>query len=157
MVVDFAGLDSYPRLLGDLSRIWGWRGYSPFAFALALGFGEAHARECVIALSVLLLGLIAVNGFRRSDGDWRAFVLAVALSLVASPIVWTHYLVILMIPIAVSRPRLSPLWFLPIAFWPMPVRSDGALWLIAATTALTTVILLGSVVSSSAPHPVAAI
>ena len=46
-----------------------------------------------------------------------------------SPIVWLHYFVLLYIPIAIVRPRLSWLWALPLAFWVCRGQSiDGALW-----------------------------
>jgi hypothetical protein len=41
------------------------------------------------------------------------FVLAAAL--VMTPILWLHYLVLLFVPIALVRPRLSALWFAPLA------------------------------------------
>ena len=31
---------------------------------------------------------------------------------------WLHYLVLLYVPIALARPRLSGLWLLPLALWP---------------------------------------
>jgi len=34
-------------------------------------------------------------------------------------IVWLHYFILLIVPIALARPRLSPLWFLPLALWPL--------------------------------------
>lgn len=47
----------------------------------------------------------------------RSFVLAVGAALACSPIVWLHYFAILLVPVAISRPRLSPLWFVPLAMW----------------------------------------
>jgi hypothetical protein len=34
---------------------------------------------------------------------------------VLTPILWLHYLVLLVVPIALARPRLSLLWFAPLA------------------------------------------
>ena len=36
-----------------------------------------------------------------------------AAALVASPIVWSHYLVFLLVPIALARPRFDALWLVP--------------------------------------------
>ena len=43
----------------------------------------------------------------------RSFTCAVAATLALSPIVWLHYLVVLLVPMAIARPRFSPLWLLP--------------------------------------------
>jgi len=42
---------------------------------------------------------------------------AVIGAVMVSPIVWGHYYVLLALPIALARPRLSLLWFAPLAFW----------------------------------------
>src|SRR5581483_10010850 len=56
----------------------------------------------------------------REDGDRRAFAAAVAAALVLSPIVWMHYLVVLVVPIALTAPRFALPWLLPaLAFWPL--------------------------------------
>ena len=58
---------------------------------------------------------------------------ALAAAFVITPIVWLHYLVLLVVPIALARPRLSGLWLVPLAMtifealdfyrgWP---RGDG--------------------------------
>jgi len=35
-------------------------------------------------------------------------------ALVLTPILWLHYLVLLLVPIALARPRLSALWLVPL-------------------------------------------
>ena len=86
------------------------------------------------------------------DGDRRAFVLALAAAFVLTPILWLHYLVLLVVPIALARPRLSALWFVPLALtvfealdwyrgWP---RGDGpALASVAVVAALVFAISAG--------------
>ena len=63
--------------------------------------------------AVIGTGLIHQGLLRRNER--RAMVLTVALMLVASPIVWSHYFVLLLLPVALARPRLRPLWLLPVA------------------------------------------
>ena len=41
-------------------------------------------------------------------------------TLALSPIVWLHYLVVLLVPMAIARPRFTPLWLLPILLWTSP-------------------------------------
>ena len=52
-------------------------------------------------------------------GMWRyrSFALAIAAALVLSPIVWLDYFALAALPLALARPRLSAIWFLPIATW----------------------------------------
>lgn len=47
------------------------------------------------------------------------FTLTLAAALCASPIVWVHYFLLLLVPLALIRPRLSLLWFVPFAFQPL--------------------------------------
>lgn len=41
-------------------------------------------------------------------------MLSLTCSLLATPISWLHYFALLVIPLAIVRPRLSPLWLLPL-------------------------------------------
>ena len=47
--------------------------------------------------------------------DRRSFTLAIAAALALTPVVWNHYLLLLIVPVALARPRLSGLWVLPLA------------------------------------------
>jgi hypothetical protein len=40
---------------------------------------------------------------------------------------WLHYLVVLLVPLAIARPRFTPLWLLPILLWtsPRPGYAEG--------------------------------
>jgi hypothetical protein len=65
--------------------------------------------------------------------------LALAAALAASPIVWVHYFLLLLVPVALSRPRLSPVWYLPLAYYPLgesawPAGDARKLGLALATT-----------------------
>jgi hypothetical protein len=44
---------------------------------------------------------------------------ALAAALAASPILWIHYFLLLLVPLALFRPRLSPLWFVPLLYYPL--------------------------------------
>ena len=52
-----------------------------------------------------------------------------------------HYLLLLFVPIALYRPRLSGLWFLPLLLWLTPSsNSHGATWRIALALAVVAVV-----------------
>jgi hypothetical protein len=61
----------------------------------------------------------------RGD-DVGSLALALAAALVLTPIVWQHYLLILVVPLAVARPKLSPVWLVPIVLWLAPTNGNGA-------------------------------
>jgi hypothetical protein len=146
-LIGFAGLTSYPRLLDQLSRLEEWRSYSAVAFGHVLGLSSSEARALAIATSsVILLGVIAVGGRRRrdADADRHAFILAIAAAFVLSPIVWTHYLALLLVPIAITRRTLSPLWFMPLAMWATPGQSDGHTWRVLVGASVWIVVLAAS-------------
>ena len=58
---------------------------------------------------------------------WRlqSFVLFVAAALMLSPIVWLDYYAVLAVPLAIVRPRLSPIWLLPLLTWGMTSAGYG--------------------------------
>ena len=116
--IGFAGFADYPGLLRKLDGIAAAESYSVYAIGRTLGLGTAEARAlaAVTAAALLVLALRAVREGR--EGDRRSLTLALAAALALSPIVWLHYLVLLYVPIALARPRLSGLWLLPLALWP---------------------------------------
>jgi len=99
-----------------------------------------------------LILIAAVFTLARSPGgDWPAFVLAIGAALALTPIMHVHYLVILLVVIAVARPRLAPLWTLPFAysFVSRSASSDGSAPHILAVLVVTGVVLA---VSTRAPR-----
>ena len=57
---------------------------------------------------------------RRPRADAHGFLLAVLAMLAFSPILWLHYLVFLLAPLAVLRPRFGVAWLMPSLLWVMP-------------------------------------
>jgi hypothetical protein len=64
--------------------------------------------------------------------------LALAAALVLSPIVWRHFFVLLMVPLALSRPRFDAVWLIPIGLWVGDGTLNGAPWQTASVLALVT-------------------
>jgi hypothetical protein len=117
-VLGFAGVGSYPRLLDRLVDVEAENSYSVFAILRALGLPETASRVAVVLAGGLLLVLAwraaKASGSSSTDRDRRSLSLVVAAALVLTPILWLHYLVLLLVPIALARPRLSPLWAVPL-------------------------------------------
>jgi len=124
-VIDFRGLTDYPTLLRKLSDLEASSSYSTIGVLRALGVSSAGAQSVALVLGLALLALAWRAATRPTDGalerDHRSFILVLAAALVLTPILWQHYLALLVVPIALARPRLSPLWALPLAAWPFYV------------------------------------
>lgn len=123
--IGFQGLAEYPDLLRRLSEIQSENSYSFVGMSATLGVGDAVGQIVTLLVGGALLASCVVLG-RRGD-DRRSFTCAVAASLALSPIVWLHYLVLLLVPLAIARPRFSLLWLLPVLLWmsPRPGYAEG--------------------------------
>jgi hypothetical protein len=125
--IGFDGVGSYPDLLRRLDEIQSVRSYSIVGMAAALGLSEALGRALAFLVGAALL--VTCVAFARRGDDARSFTCAVAATLALSPIVWLHYLVVLLVPLAIARPRFSLVWLLPVLLWisPKPGYAEGAL------------------------------
>ncbi|TMM25265.1 MAG: DUF2029 domain-containing protein [Actinobacteria bacterium] len=146
-LIGFAGLTSYPRLLDQLSRLEQSKSYSVAALGVMLGLSSGEARALAIAAgAIAILGVIAIGRRHTQDpnADRHAFILAIAGAFLFSPIVWTHYLALLVVPIAITRRTLTALWFVPLAMWATPGQSDGHAWRIVLGLSVWVVVLAAS-------------
>jgi hypothetical protein len=117
LVLPFTSLEDYLRTLVELGKDFDQDSYSPFGFLVQLGVAEGPARVVTYLLGAALL----VGCWRRAS-----LGLAVAAALVLSPIVWLDYYAVAAVPLAIVRPRLSAVWFLPLATWGLLSAGIGA-------------------------------
>ncbi len=118
--IGFDGLTAYPGMLRDLTVIEADVGVSLTAGLMKLGIASSVAQLCALLAAVVLLGRAAWLA-RKPAGERKAFALVVVAALVASPIVWPHYLALLLVPIALVSPGLSALWLVPLLAYVAPV------------------------------------
>jgi len=119
----FAGLESYPAMLRRLADLEAGESYSVVGAMTSVGFGDGAARLLAVLIGLtLLVGCVVLA--RRGD-DLRSFTLALAASLALTPIVWLHYLVLLLVPLAIARPRFSAIWLVPLLLWLTPLNGNG--------------------------------
>jgi len=131
--IGFAGFRAYPHLLRVLSDLEAGVSYSPIALLRLSGSGAA-ALSAVLVITVVVAVALAARG---ADGDRRSFTIAVIGSLVATPVLWLHYFALLLVPLALYRPRLSGLWFVPFVLWVTPeTHSGGSVWRIGLALAV---------------------
>ena len=109
--IGFAGLGSYMHLLSVVGIAEAPRGY---------GAGGIAAATHLSQTAVLALGLLVVAGAfgclmaaRPAHLDRAALSLAVFAMLLLSPIVWLHYLMVLVVPTALASRRFTWYWVVP--------------------------------------------
>jgi len=133
LVAPFTSLTAYWRLLGDLGDVFGPHSYNLTGLLVQTGVAGSGAAQFLADAAGI--GVLAL-AYRR-----RSLTLAIAASLVLSPIVWLHYFVLLVVPLALARPRLSALWFAPLALWVCPgTAGQVRAWHIAIGLAVLAVV-----------------
>ncbi len=142
-VVGFGTLDSYPALLAKMTSVQVRDTVGAAGLLTSLGAGVASAHAGVMLAAILgSAGIVAAE--RRGDRPELAFGVTVLVSLLASPIAWPHYDVLLLVPVALISRRFSGVWLVPLALWvaPQPL-SDGSTWRIAVPIAVAVAVVLG--------------
>jgi hypothetical protein len=141
-VIGFAGMLDYPALLRKLEETVGDDSYTAYIVALDMGLPSGVARALWLAIGVGLLAWVVLLG-RRGD-ERSAFIAAIAASLALTPIVWLHYFALLLVVVAVAQPRLSLVWFCPLALivtpgsgHPTPFQTAWTLGTVAVVVALS--------------------
>ena len=147
-IIGFAGLRSYPNILHVLQQV-----EIPVSYSLVGLFGLSGGAATALTAALSLIGIVAIWAAARGEGgDRRAFAVAIFVSLLATPLLWMHYLLLLFVPIAFYRPRLSGLWFLPLLLWLTPSsNSHGETWRIALALAVIAVVAARTLFASEAP------
>jgi hypothetical protein len=121
--IGFDGLRSYPRLLDRLDAVYG-PGTDALPTALSWLASGDDSRRAVCLVAALLLLALAFRMRSRPNGDLCVFATMIGASIVAAPIVWPHYLALLLIPLAIGYPRAGAAWALPYAL-PLVLAIDA--------------------------------
>ncbi len=149
-VLGFDGVGNYPRLLERLVEVEAENSYSAFAIFRALELPETASRVAVLLVGGCLLILAwraaTASGASAHERDRRSLSLVVAAALVLTPILWLHYLVLLLVPLALARPRLSPLWAVPLVLVVFEAFDWYRGWPAGDAEALASVALVAAIV-----------
>lgn len=132
--ISFHGLTDYPSLLSADTRAFG-SGRSAMGFAgLALHWGASLSSLPLIAgvLGFAAAGVIVAVA-RGSDMGW--FTAGIAAGLLTSPLLWTHYLLVLFVPLAISCRRQAAPWLLFALFWIWPASGSFVVQALVTTAA----------------------
>jgi hypothetical protein len=121
--IGFAGVGSYPGILRRLANDESSSSYSVVALGVRAHMPLLAARIVAVLVALALLAAAAwlARDSRRTprDRDVATFTLCLAAAFAASPIVWVHYFLLLLVPLVLVRPRLSLLWLVPLAYQPL--------------------------------------
>ena len=125
-VISFRGIGRYPGLLDELTRLRLGVSHSVTSIGIGLGLSRGAATAVAVVVGALLVG--GCVRAARQGADAVSLMLALAAGLAVIPIVWQHHMLVLLIPLAVLRPRLSLVWFAMIPPWLLFVTGYGMLW-----------------------------
>ena len=136
--IDPGGMRRYPQTVRMLNDVQRWKSYSLQSLFVSL---HASVFTSEVLAGVAAIAAVSAIVLLRARGDRATFAAAVVAALVATPILWTHYLILLIAPIALIRPRLAPLWLLPLVLWATPhPESLGIAWRIVLVLAVLGVV-----------------
>jgi hypothetical protein len=145
--IGFGQVNAWLHLMATQMDLLYSHGYALVALAGRFG-AERNAGIVVQALvtAALVLGCLWCW---RTTRDRELFTLAVVLMVVASPRVDNHYFALLIVPLAIARPHLSPAWLVPLAFWLCPATGLAG-WQVAVAWA-TVIALTYCLLRNDAP------
>lgn len=142
--IGFDEVGRYRGVVDGLTRAREQYSYSVVALAEHhdLGRGGAYALAAVVAATV---AVVCIRAGRRG-GDATCFALAVAVTLLATPLIWLHYYALLAVPLALHRPRFGLAWVLPLALWASIAHTDGwpGTWVVLLALALVALLSVPS-------------
>jgi len=149
----FAGLGSYTHVLSVLAQAEQAQSFSVVALALSAGLAPHGAHVVAVAVAGLLFALAVLLRLRRrpQSADFGIFTLCIAAALAASPIVWNHYFVLLLVPLAIVSPRFGPIWVPPLALWVVLAQSHGHLAPIVVAVAVPAALLAWAIAARDRP------
>jgi Glycosyltransferase family 87 len=126
-VIGFGHASEYVETMSLHASLNDQEGVSAAALFATLGLPASQL------LALAAGGVVLAIAARRARDDLSTFTWAVVAALLASPIVWTHYFAILLVPIALASPTWSLAWLLPFLAFPNVLQSVLGLVLVFAT------------------------
>ncbi|HEY3971015.1 MAG TPA: glycosyltransferase family 87 protein, partial [Solirubrobacteraceae bacterium] len=130
-------LNAWLSLLSLQGSLLDSTGYSLIALATHLGFAQTVGEALMVVTGCALLAVAAISA--RAKQELGVFGAMALLTLAVSPQADVHYFAILLVPLAILRPRLSWPWLLPIALWACPATKSAA-WQIVIWWSLVAII-----------------
>jgi len=127
-------MSTYAQLLDADTKAFAARSQSVMALLIREGVQQHPARVVATALAVFISTALAWHGRRSDVGLFAAMLVA---GLLVSPIMWSHYLVLLLIPLALTHRTPDYAWLAYALLWASPTEPPSSPTQIGAVIALT--------------------
>lgn len=114
-IVGFSEIPRYLTVLQAVAKVARPLSAGLISLTVHLGAGPAAADAIALVLAAAVTALCVVAGQRGQD--LLAFALAVVVCLIATPIVDPHYYTLLVVPVALARPKFGAIWAVPVLLW----------------------------------------
>ena len=137
-ILGTGAIESYLKDSSKVIDVLFRNGYGVIALAGRFGAGHSAGDAVMLAVAALIAGACFVAG--RRGAAQKSLVLCVALMLAASPLVWNHYFALLVVPLALARPRFDAFWAAPLLLWLCPAV-HVQVWEIVLAWAVTAIVL----------------
>jgi hypothetical protein len=137
-IIGFNQIHAYSQVVSAVNNVMDKRGYS--IFSLVMRLGGSHGLAYALGITAAAAAAIACLIVGRRGNTKSALALSIAVCLLATPVLWTHYFALLIVPLAIFRPRLDPLWLLPLIMWLCPGDRPAA-WQIIIALAVSAIVL----------------
>jgi Glycosyltransferase family 87 len=112
-----------------------------YAVGLALGLPVVVAKALWALVGLVALAACLILG-RRGD-DAASFTMAIGAGLLLAPTLSLHYTVLLLVPLAITRPAFGPAWLLPLLLWAVAGdRGERPEWQAGLTVAVVIAVLV---------------
>jgi hypothetical protein len=147
-VVGFDQIHAYSQLVSAVNHVMDRRGYSIMSLVMNLG-GNSGIAYALGVSAAALVGLACLIIGRRGNAR-LSLAISVAVCLLGTPVLWTHYFALLIVPLALFRPRFDRLWLLPLVFWACPAIRPTTWQMVLAL--VTSAIVYGSLLRGPRAH-----
>ena len=144
VAIGAGSVSAYVHLLHRLTLSEAWDTYTLKAVAGKAGL-PSWLGTVATWLAVAAL-LVVWRKVRRDDRSTLA--LAVLIALVASPIVWLHYLALLLAPVGLVRQSFGWIWLVPMAAYVCPGKGSGTVAQAAVGVAVIAVVAAWTAVAA---------
>jgi hypothetical protein len=121
--IGFDELPRYVTALGSFADHLDHTSYSLISLAINAGIGRTAGYA--IALGATAIAGAACVILARRGADRQALTVCLVAGLLSAPVVESHYLALLIVPLALARPRASAIWTLPLLLWIVPAEFPG--------------------------------
>jgi hypothetical protein len=147
LMLPFGNPLDYFRVARSNAEVFGKQAYSVYVL---LGCSGIARIAWLVLAAFALLAIFLPTDRSTLVGDRSSFTLAITACILCSPIVWIHYFALLLVPLAITRPRFGPLWLAPLIYWLVPF-GDPSRWQIVVVLADMGVVAAVLVARPSAP------